>query len=344
MYGWLQRFFQPARRESPAKGALTVDEAAARLPPEEGGEASWEQRGAVNANFYNWAFEARDGFSLREHPLEKKILEALGQLVKSRQPTADMVKRMPGVVPQLMHSLRSGNFSGADLARKISHDMVLVQAVLRMANSSLHNPGQTITSIEHAVLIIGQEGLRQLISSMVFRPIINLRSGRYTRLAAPRVWNQSEQCAIASRMLAPDYNVQPFEAFLAGLIQNIGLIASLSVADKVAAGNGTLCSASFCDALLCHARTLSCNIGREWRFPETVIQAVEEQDAAFETQGLSAAGKVLLLGDYLSKVRILANSGHLAEDRPEIWEGLSGNAVCCYQELKGYKEQEFLAE
>jgi HD-like signal output (HDOD) protein len=274
------------------------------------------------------------------NPVEEKVLAALDQLVRSRQPASDLVKRMPGVVPQLMQALRTGNFSGADISQKIAHDVVLVQAVLRAANSSLYSTDQAITSIEHAVLIIGQENLRQLIASVAFRPIINFQSGRFVKAVAPAIWSQSELCAAACRVLAPDHGVEPFEAFLSGLAQNIGLMASLSITDKIAPGGDTLGSAGFVSSLLRHARTLTCNIGREWDFPQAVVRAIEEQQEFGGEEGASPAGRVLLLGDYLSKARILVTNRSLGEDEPWAWQGLSGCAMACYQELGNLKAQE----
>ncbi|MBI3228837.1 MAG: HDOD domain-containing protein, partial [Burkholderiales bacterium] len=143
--------------------------------------ATWEQRNDANANFYDWLFDNNESSEFETTPIENEILEALDKLVKGKQSGANLVKRLPGVIPQLLQSLRTENFSGAELSRKISHDVVLVAAVIRIANSSMYNPTQTITSIEHAVLILGQNGLRQLITGVAFRPIIDLNSGHYTK-------------------------------------------------------------------------------------------------------------------------------------------------------------------
>ncbi|MCZ0292582.1 HDOD domain-containing protein, partial [Escherichia coli] len=92
----------------------------------------------------------------------------------------------------LLQSLRSDNFSGAQLSRTIESDVVLLAAVIRMANTAYIGTSTRVTSVEHAVLLIGQEGLRHLITSVAFRPIIDLNSGHYTHTLAPRIWDQSE--------------------------------------------------------------------------------------------------------------------------------------------------------
>ncbi len=251
-----------------------------------------------------------------------------------------MVRRMPGVIPQLLNSLRTETFSGKDLARKISHDVVLVAAVVRLANSISYSLETSITSIEHAVLVLGQSGLRQLITSVAFRPIIDLKSGHFTKLIAPRVWDQSEKCAIANRMLAKEEDVDAFEAFLAGLVQNVGLIVSLRVMDQMADGNELLGSASFFNSFIGYGRTLSCSIAREWHFPESIVKAIEEQGATHNTANMSPLGKILALGDYVSKMHILITDNRLRADDARLMKGLSATALNCLKELKALEDVE----
>lgn len=305
--------------------------------------ASWEQRNDANANFNDWLFESNDSSDFETTPAENDILEALDKLVKGKQSGANLVKRMPGVIPQLLQNLRSENFSGAELSRKISHDVVLVAAVIRIANSSLYNPTQTITSIEHAVLLLGQNGLRQLITGVAFRPIIDLHSGYYTKSIAPRIWDQSERCALASKILAEEKEVDPFDAFLAGLVQHVGLVVALRIMDQTTNGRAQIGTPPFCSALLRHTRALSCSIAREWNFPDSVSLAIEEQ-AGFNTAKMSQLGKVLALGDYLAKVRILVDHNRLTEGDPRVLKGLSPLALQAYRELLEAEIYDPLAE
>lgn len=348
MYAWLQRLFSsPTEKSEPRIAAPIVETAPPPVVATPAGTSygtSWEQRSDCNANFYNWLFTTHvatsDNSDFDTSPIEKEILGTLDQIVKSKQSGANLVRRMPGLIPQLLQSLRSENFSGAELSKKLSHDVVLVQAVIRLANSSFINTGQTISSIEHAVLIIGQSGLRQLITGVAFKPIIDLNSGHYTKTMAPRIWEQSEQCAIANRILAADLGADPFEAFLAGLIQNVGLVVSLRIMDNIAKGDESVGSPTFCTSLLRYARILSCSIGREWSFPDGVTQAIEEQGKIYNTALMSPLGKILSLSDYLSKVRILVDNDRLTEGDPRILKGVPSNAIACYHSLKTPEQEE----
>ena len=342
MYHWLQRIFTgtaPAGDPVPEIAAAAVPAVAPAAPaPVAAAPAdpavSFEQHDRVNGAFFNWLFEVEGAARLDTNPLEVQVLDALAVIIDSQQSGAALVRRMPGLIPQLLQSLRSDNFSGAQLSRTISGDVVLVAAVIRLANSSIKGSGTLITSVEHAVMLIGQEGLRHLITSVAFRPIIDMHSGHYTRSLAPRIWEQSERCAVANRLLAEQLGIDPFEAFLAGLVQHVGLIVTLRVMDQVAKGDKRLGAEMFCARLVRDARILTCNIGREWNFPESVTLAISEQSGMKKGEPISPLGRLMLLSGYLSKVRMLVEHGLLPEHDPALFAGLPALAATCYRALE----------
>lgn len=349
MFDWLRRLFTdadqtsapPPQRQDSAAVAPAV--APRRVPHFAADDVSSMQRNQVDFVFSSWLFEAENHPDVFTNKNEDSILAALDEVVNSADSGAHMVHRLPGVIPQLLQSLRNPDFDGAELARKISHDVVMVAEVLRLANSVAFNPGTPIESIDHAILVLGQNGLRQLISGVAFRPIINLNSGAFTKKLAPRLWAQSERCAFACHLLAEDSTVDPLDAFLAGLVQNVGLTVSLRIIDKVSDGRQPVGSPTFCNALVDYGRTLTGNIGREWHFPDTVMNAIGEQDCDNKLAKLSPTGKILWMGDYLSKLDILARNNHLDAEDPKILEGLSEKEIACIRELASSEDRDWVA-
>ncbi|MES2128580.1 MAG: HDOD domain-containing protein [Pseudomonadota bacterium] len=348
MYHWLQRLFSgpaaadglpqddpepvPMPAAAPEPAPTPAPTAAAALPQRP--PVSFDQLDTIDGNYYRWLFENEGESELDANAAETEVLDALAAILKSQQSGSALVRRMPGLIPQLLQSLRSDSFSGAQLSRTISSDVVLVAAVLRLANCSFKGTGNSITSIEHAVMLIGQEGLRQLITSVAFRPIIDVNSGMYTRTMAPRIWDRSERCAVANRLQADALGIDPFEAFLAGVVQNVGLIVTLRIMDQAAKGERVLGSEMFCVRLVRDARLLSCSIGREWNFPENVTRAIEEQATLFQGKPISPLGRLLAQTDYLSKVRMLVEHGRAKLDDPQLFFGLPDNARACYASLE----------
>jgi HD-like signal output (HDOD) protein len=335
MVGWLKRLFSgsaaaPVAEPSPAAVCVPAPAAPApaAAPP-----VSFEQLDHVNRAWNGWLFDCPDEGGLDLNEVETRVLDALAAILSSQQSGAALVRRMPGLVPQLLQSLRNDSFSGSALSRTISSDVVLVAAVIRLANSCYQGTGNSITSVEHAVILIGQEGLRQLITTVAFRPIIDINSGFYTRRLAPRLWEHSERCAVSARQLAAEAGVEPFDAFLAGLLHNVGLIVALRIMDQAARDERKLGSEVFLARLAADARRLACSIAREWHFPEPVAQALLEQGGLHKGARMSPLGRLLKLTDYLGKVRLLVENGLLDESDPDLFAGLPPNAAQCYSML-----------
>jgi HD-like signal output (HDOD) protein len=335
MVGWLKRLFSgsaaaPVAEPSPAPVSAPAPAAPA---PAAAPSVSFEQLDHVNRAWNGWLFDCPDEGGLDLNEVETRVLDALAAILSSQQSGAALVRRMPGLVPQLLQSLRNDSFSGSALSRTISSDVVLVAAVIRLANSCYQGTGNSITSVEHAVMLIGQEGLRQLITTVAFRPIIDINSGFYTRRLAPRLWEHSERCAVSARQLAAEAGVEPFDAFLAGLLHNVGLIVALRIMDQAARDERKLGSEVFLARLAADARRLACSIAREWHFPEPVAQALLEQGGLHKGARMSPLGRLLKLTDYLGKVRLLVENGLLDESDPDLFAGLPPNAAQCYSML-----------
>ena len=343
MYQWLRQLFSgPARADAgalalpaarPASAKPAVATPPAMQAPIARPAVPFDQLDLVNRLYYHWIFDIEGESEFDTNAQEVQVLDALAAILNSQQSGSALVRRMPGMIPQLLQSLRRDNFSGAQLARTISSDVVLVATVIRAANSSLNGNG-AITSVDHAVMLIGQEGLRHLITSVAFRPIIDMNSGHFTRTLAPRIWDHSERCAQANRALAEALGIDPFEAFLAGLLQHVGLIVSLRIMDQMAKGDKHLGSEMFCAGLVRDARILTCNIGREWNFPASVVNAIGEQASMQKGAIVSPLGRLLTLTDYMGKVRILVENQRAPFGDPALFGGLPPSAAEAYRSLR----------
>jgi HD-like signal output (HDOD) protein len=313
----------------PAASAAAASAAARRAGP----PVPFELRDRVGSAWNAWLFERADEGGLELNPHEAQVLETLAAILSSQQSGAALVRRLPGLIPQLLQSLRSESFSGSALSRTISSDVVLVAAVIRLANSCYQGTGAAVGSVEQAVILIGQEGLRQLITTVAFRPIVDVHSGFYVRRLAPILWEHSERCAVTARAMAAALGIDPFDAFLAALLQNVGLTVALRTMDQVTKGEPQLGSGVFWAQLARDTRLLGCSIGREWHFPDSVVQALAEQGGMRKGAAMSPLGSLLMLTDYLGKVRRLVGYGVLDEADGELFAGLPADAAACYELL-----------
>lgn len=252
---------------------------------------------------------------------EQLILSEFARLVESPRHGADLVPRVPAVIPQLLKSLRDDSMSGAELSRQLAQDVVLVAEVIREANSPFYSPTTPVRTIEGAVMLLGQNGMRMLLARVAFRPIISMQTGHFAHQGAPTVWRQSESCALAASLLAPGSGVSVFEAYLAGLLQHVGLIVALRLVDQIYTGATMPRSEQFCMALLADARRLSSRIATLWEFPPNVAEAIAGSGGALAQA--SPLARVLAHADYLAMLRLLVDGGQVdSELAPGISAGM----------------------
>ncbi|WP_313033287.1 HDOD domain-containing protein [Massilia alkalitolerans] len=236
---------------------------------------------------------------------EGLILDELARLARQPEAAAELVPRVPAVIPQLLRSLRIDATSAGELARQVTQDVSLVAEVIREVNSPYYRATARIANIEGALMLLGQNGLRMLLARVAFRPLIGSQGGRLARHAAPQLWCQSEKCAMAASMAAPACGADPFEATLAGLMRSVGLVVALRLADQLGGATPLPQSDGFAHALLDSARRLSAGIAGLWEFPPAVAQAIL-QAGQLEATPLAQA---LHEGDRLAKLRVLCNAG-----------------------------------
>jgi HD-like signal output (HDOD) protein len=182
-----------------------------------------------------------------------------------------------------------------------------------------------VETVEAAIKLLGQNGLRMVLARVAFRPIINMPADGFARRVAPNVWSQSERCALAASLVAPGIPAGAFEAYLAGLMQNVGLIVAFRLCPDGAVPGST----EFSTQLFGYARRMSAAIARHWEFPQDVTDAIEQAGAP----GAPHLARALAQGDRIAKLRLLVDAGLLAEDDALVTDGLDSFQRRCLGKL-----------
>ena len=238
------------------------------------------------------------------------VLDELARLGRNPLDAASLVPRVPAVIPQLLRSLRDQDSSSSELARRLAQDAVLVAEVIREVNSPYYRPATPVRNLEGALLLLGQNGLRMLLARVAFRPVISIQAGPLARQVAPNLWRQSEHCALAAALLAPRLGADPFEAYLAGLMHNVGLVVALCVIDGLLPAGALPDDDAFGLGLVRVARRMSARIATQWDLPAPIGHAIAHLgDGVAPSAPLPAT---LAAADRLAKLRMLAGGGQPA--------------------------------
>lgn len=327
--GFFSRLFpQPkplrpsASASAPTPPAATVAVAPADLP--------WRAPLDVDRAFYRWIFGVPQDCDAALSREEERLLARVEQVIAGDD--SKFVPRMPHIIPQMLKILNGQHHSIAQLARQLNGDPVLVACVIRQANSSAHHHGIPISSIDRALAVIGEQELRQILSLAAFRPIIDLQSGKYTKTAAPTIWEQTKYCAALCHSLDRSNAGDPFQSYLAGMLPCIGLISVLRILDRSETPLSKPPSTDFSNRAGRQARALSARIARTWDLPAIVIEAVQSQLPAAEGIAATGLARALFVGDQLSKMRVMINAQYLPDSYDSIAEGLDPETAKQYHE------------
>ena len=239
---------------------------------------------------------------------EQSVLQRLKELCDNGRFDVRSLPRMPTVLPQLMRAMKSDNLNGAQLANLIRRDPVLVGEVMRVTGSVAYRTAHPVGSLQHAVVLLGQIGLRHVVTSYVMKPILMASAGTNGQLVGQRLWDHAERCAHAAVFLSKG-QCDPFEAYLAGLVGFSGLGAVARLLDKDIGSSLPACSSTFIAGCAALAAQLSVQAGQHWDLPPSVQDALVEHADANRSDLTLPMSRVLHAAQRLAMYQLLAEQG-----------------------------------
>lgn len=291
----------------------------------------------LNLYFSAWMIGTDSTVEMTPNKAERQLLIAMEEVMNSNSGDTGVLPRVPAVIPRLLQSLRDENVTTAKIAQKITQDPTFVGEVIRVANSSYYRTAIPTSILEQALIKLGHDGLRQVIATIAFRSIIDIRTGHFQGMGAPLLWKQTEKSAQAARCLASREGADIFDAYLAALVQNIGVTVALKVFDKHLDINDAPRSTAFHQAMGLITRKLTLHIVKSWDFPPDIVAAIEEQVDIDSVGTVSQLGSVIYAADRLSKLFMLVENKRIQFDLDQIIKDPSADqqnsCAHCYKEL-----------
>ncbi len=131
---------------------------------------------------------------------------------------------LPGIAIQLLKAVQKKEPNLSEIGEILSHDVALTAKILKLVNSSFFGLSAKITTLDHAIKLLGLNTVKNLALS--FNLITDFQKQRIPGLNSSQFWKDSLLGAIAAKSLAK--RVQPHaaeDAFFLGLLQDIGSLA-----------------------------------------------------------------------------------------------------------------------
>ena len=245
--------------------------------------------------------------------VEKHILELL------RKPglIIDALPIQPNALNQIFKELNSPNFEVDRLLLMIAKDPVIAAKVLELANSIYYNrSNKTIVDLKTAFMLLGQKGVMEgVIRGLMLKMVP--KSQIYYQNYGKHIWQHSELTARVSEILAHEKGLNHKEAYLLGLLLNLGnmvifqlMIDAFSLVSPDVQPN----SKNIKNLIIHFGARLTLDIAKLWHFPRCILEILLIQTKILDNQTLHCFSQRFPLAGVIFEAKQVAMLVMLEED------------------------------
>jgi HD-like signal output (HDOD) protein len=220
------------------------------------------------------------------------------ELIKVALAKLNAIATLPEVTAKIIQTVEDPKSTAAQLHKIVSHDPALVTRILKVVNSAFYGlPGQ-IASVERAIVLLGLNAVKNIAVAaslgQMFRGV-KLCEG----FTAKDLWRHCVSVGVIARELARQMKVPiADEAFLAGMIHDVGILVSLQTNPELTrkvcetARLHTQGAFDFCqierDVLGMDHQMLGARLAEVWKFPRScqLVAGHHHNPAALEGEHL----------------------------------------------------------
>ena len=231
-------------------------------------------------------------------------LAAIGDAATQRKYTP----RRPNLLPQLMRAINDEEVSRRELSAIIARDPALVGSLLKMANSAYYRvSSRQVETIERAVVLLGSDGLRSLITAALLQPIFKQAQGGGFLRFPEIVWEHALRSAHAAIPHAA--LVERADGFAAELLCLISGLAEIVLFRAALDHFASLPRQRKPDPrvivslLDSQAALFAWRLGADWELSELMLAALEEQ--IVDSEPTTPLGRSLRFGRCAGALAVL---------------------------------------
>jgi putative nucleotidyltransferase with HDIG domain len=216
---------------------------------------------------------------------------------------------LPTALEEVSRLVEDPNSSTEQIARVIAYDQVLSAKVLKMVNSPIYGFPGRISSVQHALVLLGFNVIRGLIiSTSVFDDMNKTMVG---------LWDHSVGCALACGEVARVLGFKdPEEYAVAGLLHDLGKVVTAVQLPQAKKALDVLVRTEDITYLEAEKRVLGFGhdrvnlwLGRHWNLPPNICEAIAYHHKPLSAQNYTQFACVVHVGNFLTRVFEYGNGG-----------------------------------
>lgn len=170
-------------------------------------------------------------------PTKTTINAATHERIKRALDDPDLeLPQLPRVTQQALMCLRSESLEYRELGKIVTQDQVLTAEILRVANSVAFRRMSEVQTVDTAFSRLGVRELRRILLATSMKSVM-IHTGPLNRSLGRGLWQCSRVSAAIAEHVAPRVGVDPSQAYLIGLLHDIGKVAILRVMHEMLPGH-----------------------------------------------------------------------------------------------------------
>ncbi|MBN2413175.1 HDOD domain-containing protein [candidate division KSB1 bacterium] len=240
---------------------------------------------------------------MEQNQEKKEKLDNLVKLVNDSE-----ISSIKGIVSNIIKTINDLSSTAKDLKDIIQIDPPLTAKILKLANSAYYSTRSKISEIEHAVIWVGYDAVKELALNQKVCEIFN-RDESIEGYSRYLLWKNSIGVALLGKMIyRREFGEKGEDIYAAGLLRNIGIIAEdqflqSAFRDTLKTAKNKKKNLNFAENEIFgfdHTE-VGMAIATDWKFPTELIRCIEFHHNPMEVEEVYLKRKVytLFIADYL---------------------------------------------
>ncbi len=237
--------------------------------------------------------------------------------------TLEVIVSPPAIVAEVLSLLEKESSSSSKISEIILKDANLTARILRIANSSFYGYRQEVTTVNQAIMIIGQNVVKCfLLSISIYNQMAAQKSKNSDQIAI--LWQHLIETAVAAKHAASIINRNMVdEAYVAGLLHDFGRLFLIQYfPDETSKIRGLLNDGKLLidaekEILGADHQEVGKYIAEHWNLPKALSETIgmHHPKDEIELHGMSLLAKIIVFADNLSPANFefsdnIKNAGH----------------------------------
>lgn len=222
--------------------------------------------------------------------------------------TIEQIPTLPDTSAEILAIIDDDNTRIDTITQFIERDQALALQILKYANSPFFGTISTVSSVKHAVVVIGLGEVKSLLLAFTIQNFFST-SGKDEK-NRKKFWKHSLICSHIANYLARSFQYKSDSTiFISALIHDIGKIVVdqylhdefAVVVDHVESNHSTFIEAEKEILGLTHYQ-IGAKLLQQWNFPHQVISQVYHHHAPWLDKNYRQGSTIIYLADILTKM------------------------------------------